>query len=47
MITVNGYLETALKQVFACDDVCDLCLVQAVSYGHRSKSGVQGHNCER
>lgn len=35
-----------MKQVFACDDVCDLCLVQAVGNGRGSKSGVQGHNCQ-
>lgn len=42
----SGYLETALKQVFACDDVRDLSLVQAVGDGHRSESGVQGHDCQ-
>lgn len=42
----SGYLETALKQVFACDDVRDLSLVQAVGNGHGSESGVQSHDCQ-
>lgn len=42
----SGYLEAALKQVFACDDVRDLGLVQAVGDGRGSESGVQGHNCQ-
>lgn len=43
----SRYLETALKEVFARDDVCDLCLVQAVCDGHGSECGVQGHNCNQ
>lgn len=40
----SGYLEAALEQVFACDDVRDFCLIQSVSDGHGSECGVQGHN---
>ena len=39
------YLESALKQVFARDDVRDLGLVQAVGDGRGSESGIYGHNC--
>lgn len=46
MAAANWYLETTLKQVFACDDVSDLCLIQAMSNGHGPKSGVKGHNCK-
>ncbi len=42
----SGYLETALKQVFARDDVRDFRLVQAVGDGRGPESGVQGHDCQ-
>lgn len=43
---VSSYLETALQQVFACDDVRDFGLIQPMCNGHGSESGVQGHNCQ-
>lgn len=42
----GGYLEAAVEQVLARDYVCDFGLVQPVSDGRRSQSGVQGHDCE-
>lgn len=42
----GGYLEAAVEQVLARDYVCDFGLVQPVSDGRRSQSGVQSHDCE-
>lgn len=42
----TGYLEAALEEVLARDYVCDFGLVQTVSDGRWSQSGVQGDDCE-
>lgn len=43
---VIRYLQPALQQVFARDDVRDFCLIQAMSDGLGPESGVECHNCE-
>lgn len=45
-VRTDGYLEAALEEVLAGDYVRDFGLVQAVSDGRWSQSGVQGDHCE-
>lgn len=45
-VRTDGYLEAALEQVLARDYVCDFGLVQTVSDGCWSQSGVKGDDCE-
>lgn len=45
-IGTGGYLEAALEKVLAGDNVRDFGLVQTMSDGRRSQSGIQGHDCE-
>lgn len=45
-VSTDGYLEAALEEVLARDYVCDFGLVQTVSDGRWSQSGVQGDDCE-
>lgn len=45
-VRTDGYLEAALEEVLAGDYVCDFGLVQTVSDGRRSQSGVKGDDCE-
>lgn len=45
-VRTEGYLEPALQQVLARDYVCDFGLIQTVSDGRWSQSGVKGDDCE-
>lgn len=45
-VRTDGYLEAALEQFLARDNVCDFGLVQTVSDGRWSQSGVKGDDCE-